>query len=232
MYRRAVVLTLLLVVTFTASAPLRAQDAATGQFWVRAFEDRDGNGTRDPGEPLITGGLGVSLLTGNGIVIATGLLDESPYAAQGQIGFQFLTPGEYTLVIAAPEFRATTESSFTRTIAAGTIPMLVEFGAQRIPLDAAPEGAADSAVATRSLLGLPVALTEEQRFEIGRIALAALGAVIVAGVMFFGGMIIYAGLLRRKYRREMAALRARYTTGSLPAVQLSTGESERYTPPV
>lgn len=230
MRRRTVVLMLVLVMAIMTGVPLRAQDAATGQFWVRAFEDRDGNGARDPGEPLITGGIGVSLLTGSGIVIATGLLDESPYAAQGQIGFQFLTPGEYTLVIAAPEFRPTTETAFTRTIAAGTIPMLVEFGAQRIPLDAAPD--TGSAVETRGLLGLPVALTEEQRFEIGRVALAALGAVVVAGVMFFSGMFIYAGLLRRKYRREMAALRARFTTGSLPAVKLSTGESERYTPPV
>lgn len=220
---------LLLAVCAAVIGPLRAQDAATGQFWVRAFEDRDGSGTRDPGEPLITNGIGVSLLTETGIVIATGLLDDSPYAAQGQIGFQFLTPGEYTLVIAAPELQATTDTSFTRTIVAGTIPTLVEYGGQRIALDASP--AADAAVETRGLLGLPLALTEVQRSEIGRIALAALGAAIVAGVMFFIGMLVYAGLLRRKYRREMAALRARYTTGSLPAVEVSTGEYERFGPP-
>jgi len=227
--RRPIVTFIALLALLAAFGMLRAQDAATGQFWVRAFEDRDGSGTRDPGEPLITGGIGVSLLTETGIVIATGLLDDSPYAAQGQIGFQFLTPGEYTLVIAAPEFQATTETTFTRAIAAGTIPTLVEFGARRIPLDVSSTSTA--AVETRALLGLPIALTEAQLSEIGRIALAALGAVIVAGIMFFLGVFIYAGLLRRQYRREMAALRARYATGSFPSVEVSTGEHERYSSP-
>lgn len=203
-----------------------AQDAASGQFWVRAFEDRNGNSTPDPGEPVITGGLGVSLLNADDIVIATALLDGSPYAAQGQIGFQFLPPGEYTLIVAAPEFEATTETRFTRQIAAGTIPLTVEFGGQRIDLAALTGAAAVAAEAGGSLFGV-VPVTNVQRAEVGRIALAALAAVLVIGVMFFVGLFIYAGLLRAKYRREMAALRERYATGDTGAYSAATGDYSR-----
>lgn len=214
----------LLLFTLVLSAvvlPVTGQETATGQFWVRAFEDRNGDAVRDPGEPLITGGLGVSLLNADGIVIATALLDGSPYAAQGQIGFQFLPPGDYTLTIAAPEFTATTPESFTRTIAAGTVPLVVEFGGQRIDLNALPAGAASVAPTESILFGL-VPVTAVQRAEFARLTLAALAAVVVAGSMFLLGLFIYVALLRTKHRRAMAALRARYATGEY-AAERSTG---------
>ena len=57
-----------------------------GQLWVRSYEDRNANGVRDTGEPLLTRGVSVDLVNGDGIVIASALLDNSPNASQGLVG--------------------------------------------------------------------------------------------------------------------------------------------------
>jgi len=67
-----------------------------------------------------------------------------------------------------------------------------------------------------------VPVTDAQRAEFARLTLAVLAAVVVAGIMFLLGLFIYVGLLRTKYRRDMAALRARYATGEHYA-ERSTG---------
>ena len=50
--------------------PVLAQDSG-GQFWVQAFEDRNGNGQHDPGEPFLTSGVSVDLLNADGVVMAS-----------------------------------------------------------------------------------------------------------------------------------------------------------------
>jgi hypothetical protein len=71
---------LVLVILFVwAALPAAAQTG--GQFCVRAFEDRNGSGARDGGEPLLTRGLAVNLLNAEGVTVASGLLESSPTAA-------------------------------------------------------------------------------------------------------------------------------------------------------
>lgn len=192
--------------------------AAGGQFWVRAFEDRNGNSVFDTGEPLLTRGVGVMLQNSDGVVIATALLDESPNAAQGLIGFQFLTPGDYTLIVAAPDLSVSTETQFTRTISSGTIPTVVEFGGQRLDLLPQTSG---TAAEERGLFGLPIFLGEPG--QVARVALSLLGAMAAAFVMFLIGTAIYALSFGRQYRRLLAAvpadgLNSPATTGSMPRV--------------
>jgi hypothetical protein len=197
-----------------APAPLHTQAGEGGQFWVRTFEDRDADGVLDVGEPLLTRGVSVLLQDSAGIVIASALLDESPNAAQGLIGFQFLAPGTYTLVLAAPEVNATTDAAFTRTIEAGTLPTVVEFGGQRLDLMRAGDAAGTPAsTARRGLFGLPIYLGEPG--EVARLALAVLGALAIGLAMYLLGFLVYALAIRRPYRRALKALRLTTTTGSM-----------------
>ena len=69
---------MLLVVTL--ALPLLAQDSG-GQLWVQAFEDRNGNGQHDAGEPFLTQGVSVDLLNADGVIVASATLDGAPYAS-------------------------------------------------------------------------------------------------------------------------------------------------------
>lgn len=206
---------------------IAAAQAGGGQFWVRVFEDRNGNGVRDAGEPLLTRGVAVSLLNSDRIVIATALLDESPNAVQGLIGFQFLAPGEYTLVVTSPELSPTTPAEFTREIAEGAVPTVVEYGGARIDLNAV-EGSAESQAALtgeRGLFGTDLVLGE--RDQVARVALALLGAFVVAGLMLLLGLIVYLLVLRPRHRAELQRLKLTTTTGSLEAVDVSRFQRPR-----
>lgn len=174
-----------------------------GQFWVQIYEDRNGNGVRDGGEPLLTRDVAVNLLDDEGVVIASALLDESPNATQGLIGFQYLTPGEYTVVITSPDYAATTEVSFTRTIETDTTPTVVEFGGQR--LDAVGNTATN---APHGLFGLPIFLGE--RTQVARVALSLLGAIVVVGLMTALGLLVFSLTIRRRQHQERQALGTQY----------------------
>lgn len=178
-----------------------------GQLWVRAFEDRDGDGVRDANEPLLTEGVSVELVH-EGIVIETAVLDDAPYASQGLVGFQFLEPGEYTVNIAAGEFTPTTPVSVTVQVGGSGLPPVIEFGGQ--PLSAVP------AVGE----GTPLLEFEPRDPETMRLAVAALGGVIVAGVVAGFGFLIYLLTLRPRYRAAIKAAQKRstMTTGSMRAV--------------
>ncbi len=64
----------------------------------RVWDDLDGDGVQDPGEPGV-GGVTVELLDAGGATI-----DSTTTAADGTYGFSGLTPGTYTLNFAAPSF--------------------------------------------------------------------------------------------------------------------------------
>ena len=145
----------------------------------------------------------MNLIDANSVVVATALLDESPSAAQGLIGFQFLSPGDYTVAVTSPDYTATTETSFTRTIETGATPTVVEFGAQR-----ADASATNTRNAPRGLFGLPIYLGEPT--QVARVALSLLGAVIVTGLMTAFGLLVYSLTIRRRQREERRALRAEY----------------------
>jgi hypothetical protein len=182
-----------------------------GQLWVRAFEDRNGNGVLDPGEPLLTRGVNVNLIDANGIIIATALLDDSPNAARGLVGFQFLPPGQYTVSVTSAEFTPTTADSFTETVMESGVEAVhrFEYGAQRVGTTGAGTQAATTAVTDR-----------DER--ITQIALAAGGAGVVMVLMVILGMIIFLMTLRTRLMAARAA-DARLTTGSMRRVS-STGE--------
>ena len=187
--------------------PVLAQDSG-GQFWVQAFEDRNGSGTRDTGEPFLTRGVSVDLLNSDGVVMASGTLDGAPFANQGFIGFLYLEPGSYTAVISSPDLTATTAERVDVTITAGAAPVTVMYGAQRA---AAVDSTANEGVS--SLLNS----------QIARIALSGIGALIVIGVMAFLGVMVYALVLRPRYQADV-----KRTTASLRAVRVGqTGEMRR-----
>lgn len=171
---------LILLIMSLSAVGVRAQDVSGGQFWVRVFEDRNGSGIRDAGEPLVTRGVSADLIDSSGTVIRSALLDSEQFASQGLIGFQSLPPGEYTIVVTSVDLTATTPTQFSVTLTADAMPTVVEFGGQRIaPVAATVEPAADS----------------EQR-ELLRIGIAGVAALIVIGGMISLGLLIYALVLR------------------------------------
>lgn len=208
---------LLLVLVWAASmlrapAPAVAQDSGS-QLWVQAFEDRNGNGTRDAGEPFLTRGVSVDLLNSDGVVMASGTLDGAPFASQGFIGFQYLQPGTYTVVISSPDLTPTTPDRVDVPITAGEAPVTVSYGAQRAaPADTTPASGVSSLM----------------NGELARLALSGFGAAVVIGVMIVLGLAVYALVLRRRYQLEMQ----RYTTtstGSLRAVRVPPAGEGRET---
>jgi hypothetical protein len=125
MRRMAFILTILLGTWTIASAQ------SGGQICVRAFEDRNGSGSLDSGEPLLIGGISVSLLDQSGTTVASGLLDESPTAAQGVICFQSLPAGQYSVVITS-SYVATTPETININLADDSLPTVVEYGGQLV----------------------------------------------------------------------------------------------------
>ncbi len=179
---------------------VHAQDTGGGQVWVRAFIDRDGDGARDVSEPLLTSGVTVDLLR-DGVVIASALLENAPYAAQGLIGFQSLEPAEYSVVIAAAQLTPTTPNTVLVQVRDSGLPPIVEFGGR--PLVTAP---AVSGVITPP----DEALT--------RLIVSALVGVIAAGVIAFVGFLIYIFGLHPRYARALQTAQRLRTTGSMRTV--------------
>jgi hypothetical protein len=158
-----------------------------GQFCVRAFEDRNANGLKDDGEPLLTRGVSANLQNAEGVVIASALLDDSPTAAQGVMCFQFLEAQEYTLSLTSADYTPTTATTFTEAINIGAIPTLVEYGAQR----------ADFAVTPADVTEAPP-VEEAIEDALPRVVLSGLGALLVmAGMVVLGGFI-YLVVFHRK----------------------------------
>ncbi len=194
---------LLLPIILLASLalPVFAQDSG-GQLWIQAFEDRNGNGQRDAGEPFLTHGVSVDLLNADGVVVGSGTLDGAPYASQGFIGFLYLAPGQYTAVISSPDMAATLPDRVPVTITAGAAPVTVSYGAQIT----APTEITSADSGSTVLNG-----------ELARVAIALFGAVMVLGLMSLIGVGIYAFVLRPRYRADVR----RTTTGSLRPVSVT-----------
>ncbi|MBI1258837.1 MAG: hypothetical protein GC204_15310 [Chloroflexi bacterium] len=204
MMKRLVFLTIGLMIAL----PVFAQDNG-GQFWVQAFEDRNGNGQLDAGEPFLTHGVSVDLLNAEGIVMASGTLDDAPYASRGYVGFLYLAPGKYSAVITSADLTPTTPDHVDVDITAGAAPITAMFGAQK----AAAADASESS-ATSSLLNS----------ELARIALSGFGALSVIGVMVIIGLLIYLLVLRRRAPVDFV----RTSSGIMRAVSIDeTGEMRK-----
>jgi hypothetical protein len=177
-----------------------------GQFCVRAFEDRNGSGTRDANEPLLVRDVVVNLLDGDGVTVASGVLESSPTAAQGILCFQRLPAGQYSAVVTSADLTPTTPTSFSATVAESGQPVVVEFGAQRAAAIAATPAPAASAEGTQETLL--------------RVGLSAGGAIFVMLGMVVLGLIVYAIFFARRGARPAGAT----TTGSMRPVKIETTE--------
>lgn len=185
-YRISIAILLLLTMSSTTMAQ------SGGQFCVRSFEDRNANGTIDAGEPLLTGGVSADLLNAENVVVASALLSESPTAAQGVICFQFLSPGQYTMIVTSADYAPTTPNTVTAAISEGTLPTVVEYGGQRMTV----ETAADSTTSTDPVAGLSQ-IANLDRSALPRIVLSVLGSLVAVAGMIVLGSIIYLLFLRR-----------------------------------
>ena len=197
---------ILLVVMSTAGLSL-AQQQSGGQICVRGFEDRNGSGARDGGEPLLTRGLSATLQNSEGIVIASALLDDSPLAASGVVCFQFLPAGQYTVSVTSADYTATTQDSITTNVSESGVPPVLDFGAR---LAAVP-----TAVPAPSTY---IAGVELDQAELVRIIISALAALAVVAGMIVLGLLIWLLALRN---RHPAPARLMTTTVSVPVVNVS-----------
>ena len=186
-----------------------------GQFCVRSFEDRNGNSTLDPGEPLLTSGISANLLNAESVIVASALLADSPTAAQGVVCFQFLAPGNYAVSITSPDYQPTTDSTFSTTISEGTLPAVVAFGGQRLAVDA-------PVVVDAGTSGLPFDVDSD---FLQRIVLSLLGALLVMAGMIVLGALIYLMAFRTR-QPVMAQPYVVTTTGSMAPVEPASDTDE------
>lgn len=194
----------ILILLLAIAGAVAAQSG--GMFCVRAFEDRNANGTLDAGEPLLTRGVSVNLLDAQNVTIASSLLDQSPTAAQGVVCFQGLAPGQYTMSITSADYNATTPAIMTTSISANDLPVVMEFGGQR---------------PAAQITATPAASAALDREMVARIVVSGLGALVAVAGMAFLGVIVYA-LAFRPRRAAPAAPDPRFSTGSgsMPAVRV------------
>ena len=213
-------LPLVICLWLACGTPLDAQD--TGQICVQAFDDRDGNGRRDGDEAPIFRGIVASLLDDRSITIASRLLEDSPFAADGLLCLDQVEAGDYLVVLTSSEYIATTSSVISASVRPGTAPARLDFGVRS--LFAAPERddpAGDFALDPAALEGALV---------------AALGSGITLIGMTVIGILVYFLVLRRRLRRIQFAAMAPPRAPLMPAAAASgstfqTGGGMRVNPP-
>lgn len=111
--------------------PLSAQEGS-GQVCLRAFEDRNVNGSYDANEPFITRDISATLADVDGVIVASALLDDSPRAALGLLCFQNLAAGQYTLTALSATYAPTALFAFVTSVSADGVPQIFDYGAQVI----------------------------------------------------------------------------------------------------
>lgn len=211
--RLAVRAILLLGLVAALLMAVTAAAQSSGQVYIRAFEDRNGNGVRDEGEFVLTRGIAVNLLNQDGVVVASALLDDSPNAANGLVGFLQMRAGDYTIEVTSAEYTPTTDSTFTVTVSDTGLPPVLEYGAQL---------SLDSALPTTDAEAVTPLTTRED--QIIQVALASGGALTVMCGMVFLGLLIYLLTLRRAMNRARRADAARATTMTMEPVAAGTGQ--------
>jgi hypothetical protein len=179
---------LLICLPFLLTRILLAQD--TGQVCVLSYEDRDGDGSRDADERSIAHGIGASLLNTSGVTIASALLDDSPFAANGLICFDQLLAGEYQILLTSAEFASTASASFTASVNPGEAPARFEFGARSLHL-------AESAGASATAIAVDAAAAEA-------LVQGLIDGAIIFVIMSVTGLLICLLVFRRRFKRVAA----------------------------
>ncbi|MCC6614549.1 MAG: hypothetical protein IT320_13800 [Anaerolineae bacterium] len=201
---RARLAILALICIGVGALPVFAQTG--GQFCVRAFEDRDGNGEWAGAgtEPALTRDVAINLMNADSVVVASGLLENSPTAAQGILCFQFLPAGQYTAVITSVSLTPTTPMSISAAVNETGEPVVVNFGAQPESTVPAANSSATGEVASES-------------DQVLRVGLSVGGALIMMVAMVAIGALFYALVVRRPRTRLSPSTAT--STGTLPPVR-------------
>ncbi len=182
-----------------------------GQFCVKAFEDRNGSGVQDAGEPVLSRGLSINLLNEGGVVVQSAILESSTRAAFGEYCFQFLEAGQYSVTVSGAEFTATTPDTMTAAISETGAPVVMQYGGQRL------------ASTTSSAATAPLTAAQRQA-QLEQLIVSVLGALLVIAMMIVVGVVVYLVAFRGRLRAAADA-DARRTTGSMRAVRVTdTGE--------
>lgn len=212
----AALLFMLLLVSSIASAQ------NTGQLCINAFEDRNGNGQDDSNEPRISQFLDATLQDGDGVIISTLTMRNSPTAASGLLCFQRLEPGQYTISVRSAKFVPTTEAQFITAVSGTGVVQNFSYGGQIIPAQALPAQEDNT-----------LALSEaEQEALLRRLLVAGLGAAVVLGAMAVVGAFLAFIIGRSRRRRPAPAVPfadERYATGRYTPVT-DTGSQQPIAP--
>ncbi|MDX2137596.1 MAG: hypothetical protein SF123_05830 [Chloroflexota bacterium] len=171
----------LILLAFVWALPAAAQTG--GQFCVRAFEDRNGSGTRETNEPALTRGIVVTLVNADGVTVGGSFMENEPRAAEGILCFTRLAAGQYTAIVTSADFEATGQESFIAAVSDNQPPQVFDYGAQRISVAPASEPMATG------MFGL-----DEQTL---RLAVSAVGALIAMLGMAGLGALLSGMFLRR-----------------------------------
>ncbi len=174
-----------------AASFVAAQDG-DGQFCVRAFEDRNGNGTRDSSEPFLTRGIVAELMNAQGVVISSATLEDSQTAAAGVICFPNLAAGDYMISITSAEYRSTTPNTRVETITQGGLPVVLEYGGVLL---------ASQATTTPTTSAFDVN-SAEGRLLVQRVVMVLWGTLAVVAVMTILGVFIWLAILRPRALRQ------------------------------
>jgi hypothetical protein len=167
---------LLISLLIYSSNPLHAQENATGQICLRAFEDLNHNQIRDQAEFPVQANLIANLLDSEGVVIASERIEDSPTRSQGLICFRDLAPNTYTISGTSAGYLATTSDQLTATLTEGDLPVVFDFGGQ--PLVATTQAETNE--------NAPITDPTVERFVV-----ASIGAFIAMVIwMTLGGLIL------------------------------------------
>ena len=152
----------------------------TSQICLSAFADADDDGQRAADEAPITQGIAASLLDESGITIDTGLLSESPLAADGLLCFDDLPAGRYRLFVSSSQYAFSSPSATDLQLEPGLPPPRLDFAAK--PLAAAePPAALSLSSLDAEAAGLLIALGAAALLII--LVMALLGCLLVMSVM-------------------------------------------------
>lgn len=175
-----VIILVVLLTSLVGSVSAAPLSQATGQVCVQAFDDINGNGTREADEKLLAG-VGFTLSDDSGV--------KASYSTDGvsePYCFGKLAGGSYTVRAKAPAgYESTTEGQWAISLASGA-QFDAKYGANKP--GSAPAGSPSSAntgspsTATTATGGSPSIF--------GRVVLGALGVIILLVAGFMAGMFV------------------------------------------
>lgn len=202
---------LITVVFLLLLASLSSAQSSSGQLCIRAFEDRNANGSQDANEPPIVRGVSATLANATGLIIDSALMENSSTASSGTLCFQRLEAGQYTMRVSSADYTPTTPTDFTAAVSDSGIPQVLSYGGQLIP-NAMPVTEGE--------------ISPEARLQstLVRSVFAGLGALLIMGAMTVLGALIYFFVLRnRQSPTATGVYQAVPSTGQYAAVP-STGQ--------